>query len=129
MASAFEKPTALIVDDETLLRLHAADLLEDEGFSVLEAATAEEALELLAASPDVKLLFTDIEMPGQLNGLDLARRVHERWPHILLIVTSGRLRPDRGEIPEPGRFVAKPYRDEELLGQVNDLLHVENASI
>jgi two-component system, response regulator PdtaR len=113
----------LVVEDETLIRLWAADLLEESGFSVLEAENAEGALKILERRPDVKLVFTDVHMPGCLDGMDLAREVHARWPHILLVITSGRERPTPSEIPDDGRFVAKPYCAEELLGQVNDLLH------
>jgi CheY-like chemotaxis protein len=117
------KAAILVVEDEALIRIWAADLLEENGFSVLEAKDADAALKVLEARPDVKLLFTDVQMPGSLNGMELAREVHARWPHILLVITSGRERPTRGEIPDDGRFVAKPYSAEELLGQVNDLLH------
>jgi two-component system, response regulator PdtaR len=116
------KPAILVVEDETLIRLWAAGLLEENGFSVLEAENAEAALKVLESRPDVKLLFTDVQMPGSLNGMELAREVHARWPHVLLVITSGRERPTRAEIPDDGRFVAKPYNAEELLGQVKDLL-------
>jgi CheY-like chemotaxis protein len=112
----------LVVEDEALIRIWAADLLEENGFSVLEAKDADIALKLLKSRPDVKLLFTDVQMPGSLNGMELAREVHARWPHILLVITSGRERPTRAEIPDHGRFVAKPYSGEELLGQINDLM-------
>ncbi|WP_312795800.1 response regulator [Tianweitania sp.] len=118
MGNAADKPTALIVDDEALLRMHAAEVLEENGYTVLEAATADEALQILATTSDVKLLFTDIEMPGKLDGLELARRVHDRWPHILLVVTSGRLRPGDEELPEPGCFIAKPYKEAELVTKI-----------
>jgi two-component system, response regulator PdtaR len=117
------KAAILVVEDETLVRLWVADLLEENGFSVIEAEQADAALKLLETRPDVKLLFTDVQMPGSLNGMELARTVHARWPHILLVITSGRERPSRAEIPDDGRFVAKPYSADELLGQVNDLLH------
>ena len=117
------KAAILVVEDETLIRLWAADLLEEKGFSVLEAKDAEAALKVLESRPDVKLLFTDVQIPGSLNGMELAREVHARWPHILLVITSGRERPIRAEIPDDGRFVAKPYSADELLGQVTDLLH------
>jgi two-component system, response regulator PdtaR len=116
------KPAILVVEDETLIRLWAAGLLEENGFSVLEAKDADAALKVLESRPDVKLLFTDVQMPGSLNGMELAREVHARWPHVLLVITSGRERPTRAEIPDDGRFVAKPYNAEELLGQVKDLL-------
>jgi two-component system, response regulator PdtaR len=67
-------------------------LLEENGFSVLEAPNADAALTVLESRPDVKLLFTDVQMPGSLNGMELARKVHARWPHILLVITSGRER-------------------------------------
>jgi two-component system, response regulator PdtaR len=116
------QPLVLVVDDEELLRLHAADLLEDQGYRVIEAENAAAALKVLETHPDVRLLFTDIQMPGKLDGMDLARRVHARWPNVLLVITSGQVRPARAEIPDDGRFVAKPYRASELLGQVNDLM-------
>ena len=116
-------PAILVVKDETLIRLWAAGLLEENGFSVLEAENAEAALKVLESRPDVELLFTDVQMPGSLNGMELAREVHARWPHVLLVITSGRERPTRAEIPDDGRFLAKPYNAEELLGQVKDLLH------
>ena len=116
------KPSIFVVDDEELLRLNAADLLEDNGYTVIEAANAEDALRTLERRPDVRLLFTDIQMPGPIDGMELARLVHERWPHILLVMTSGRSQPSRSEIPDDGRFIAKPYRAGELLGQVNKML-------
>ena len=75
-------PVALVVEDEMLLRLHAAALLEEHGFAVLEAANATEALNVLQSRSDVRLLFTDIQMPGALDGMDLVREVHARWPRV-----------------------------------------------
>jgi CheY-like chemotaxis protein len=117
------KPVILVVEDEPLLRFHAADVLEDEGFAVAEAADADAALEVLEQRSDVQLLFTDVQMPGRLDGMALVRHVHERWPHILLVITSGRARPGISEIPDAGRFLAKPYRPLELVAQMNELLH------
>jgi CheY-like chemotaxis protein len=116
------KPTILVVEDEPLLRMYAADLLEENGFGVVEAANADAALKLLETRDDVRLLFTDVRMPGSCNGMDLARQVHARWPHILLVITSGHLRPAEEEIPDHGHFIAKPYRATELLGEVNDMM-------
>ena len=76
----------------------------------------------MEAAPDVRLLFTDIQMPGAFDGMDLARQVHARWPKVLLVITSGQKTPSRAEIPDDSRFVAKPYRTEELISEVNDLL-------
>ena len=113
----------LVAEDEELIRLWAADVLQESGgFSVLEAANAEAALRVLEARPEVRLLFTDIHMPGAFDGMELARRVHDRWPHVQLVVTSGKIAPRPTEIPDEGRFLAKPYRAEQLVGQVEELL-------
>jgi two-component system, response regulator PdtaR len=120
--SEIAQPLVLVVEDEELLRLHAADLLEEHGYNVIKAENAAAALKVLETGKDVRLLFTDIQMPGKLDGMDLAREAHARWPNVLLVITSGQKRPTRAEIPDDGRFVAKPYRASELLGQVNDLM-------
>ncbi len=117
------EPLILVVEDEELLRLHAADLLEEHGFRVVEARNAAAALKVLESRDDVRLLFTDIQMPGALDGMDLAREVHQRGPGVLLVITSGQKKPTEAEIPDHGRFVAKPYRAAELLGQVDDMIH------
>jgi two-component system, response regulator PdtaR len=116
------QPLAVVVEDEELLRLHAACLLEKHGFAVLEAKNADAALKLMETRHDVRLLFTDIQMPGALDGMDLVRQVHDRWPNVLLVVTSGQRKPTRAEIPDDGRFIAKPYEAEELFGEVDDLM-------
>ena len=117
------QPLILVVEDDELLRLHAADLLEAHGFAVVKAENADEALKVLEQRNDVRLLFTDIQMPGALDGMDLARQVHARRPNVLLIITSGQTAPTRAEIPDDGRFVAKPYGASDLLGQVDNLIH------
>jgi two-component system, response regulator PdtaR len=116
------KPVILVVEDDALLRMHAAGLLEENGFGVVEAANADAALKLLETRDDVRLLFTDIQMPGSCDGMDLARQVHARWPSILLVITSGQIAPAQAEIPDHGRFVGKPYREKDLLGEVNDMM-------
>ena len=112
----------LVVDDEAVLRLIAADVLEDSGFRVVEAEDAKEALKVLADCPGVSVLFTDVNMPGALDGLDLAREVHARWPDIKLVVTSGRPKPTDKEMPEDGRFVAKPYSPDSLVREIRKAL-------
>ena len=98
-----------------------AGLLEENGFGVVEAANADAALKLLETRDDVRLLFTDIQCPARYDGMDLARQVHTRWPRILLIITSGQIAPAQAEIPDHDRFVGKPYRARDLLGEVNDM--------
>jgi CheY-like chemotaxis protein len=99
----------LVVDDEPLIRMNAADFLEDCGFVAIEADNGEHALEQLDAHPEIKVLFTDINMPGAFDGLDLARKVYARRPDIQLIITSGKMRPSEDEIPDHGKFFPKPY--------------------
>src|SRR3954471_2617604 len=99
----------LLVEDEVLVRMVAADVLEDAGFTVLESASAEEALRLLETRSDVQVLFTDVNMPGALDGLGLAQTVHERSPAVGILIGSGRIRPAPGERPPGTRFIAKPY--------------------
>ena len=116
-------PVVLVVDDEALLRWHASDLLSSAGYQVVEADDAVTALRILETRQDVCLVFTDVQMPGALNGLDLAREVHARWPGVLLLVTSGGVQVCDADIPDDGRFVAKPYCEGDLLHHVNGLLH------
>ena len=114
-----KKPgVVLVVDDEPLIRMSAADMLADAGWTALEAADAAEGLELLEAHPEVTVLFTDINMPGEMDGLDLARRVHQLRPDVHLIITSGKLRPGRGELPGEGRFLGKPYHERQFISLV-----------
>ena len=115
MGSVASAPVVLVVEDEPLLRIAAADLFEDAGFDVLEAANADEAIKLLELRDDIRLVFTDIQMPGSLDGLKLAACVRDRWPPIEIIVTSGRV--DRQDVHLPARsvFVPKPYDREEVV--------------
>jgi len=117
------RPVVLIAEDEPLLRLQATDLLEDHGFEVVEAEDAAEALRVMENRPDVRLLFTDIQMPGRFDGMNLVRQVHARWPHVLLVITPGQKRPRPSEILDDGRFVAKPYGAAELFVQIDDLMN------
>jgi two-component system, response regulator PdtaR len=107
----------LLIEDEVLVRMVAADVLEDAGFTVLESTNAEEALRLLETRPDVQV-FTDVNMPGALDGLGLAQTVHERSPGVSILIGSGRVRPDPGELPPGTRFIAKPYAPSALTDAV-----------
>jgi CheY-like chemotaxis protein len=107
--------------------LHAAGLLEDAGFEVIEAKNATDALWAMQARSDVRVLFTDVQMPGPLDGIDLARKVHEQWPRVLLLITSGNMKPAKADIPDHGHFLAKPYRAKDVLREI-DLLAREAAA-
>ncbi len=100
----------LIVEDEPLLRMFNADMLSDAGFEVLEAADASEALHLLETNSDISVVFTDVEMPGALDGFALAQRIEMRWPGIGVLVTSGRCYPNQVFTAAQRSFVAKPFR-------------------
>ncbi len=113
----------LIVEDEPITRMVAADVIADMGIPTLEAGDAEEALEVLNANPRVALLFTDIDMPGAMNGVHLARKVHEQWPDIELIVTSGASDVADGDLPDHGTFIRKPYRMQQLAEMVEKKLN------
>jgi CheY-like chemotaxis protein len=109
-------PVVLVVEDEWLLRLVAVELVEDAGFQALSAASADEALSILETRGDVWLLFTDVQMPGSMDGLSLAHAVRDRWPPVELIVTSGQRHIRAEDLPDRGRFFAKPY-DREMLSR------------
>ena len=105
----------LVVEDDFLSRLHAVNLVEDAGYIAVEASNADEAITILEARKDIRIVFTDIDMPGSMDGLKLAHAIRERWPPIELILTSGHFDIRDDEIPERGRFFPKPYRDQEII--------------
>lgn len=108
----------LVVEDEGFIRMLAADILQDEGFTVLEVAIADEAWPILESRSDIGVLFTDINMPGSMDGLALAARVAVRWPRIRLVLTSGRCGLSNDEVPDNGQFVQKPYCQHELMSAI-----------
>jgi CheY-like chemotaxis protein len=99
------KPVLLIVEDKLLVRLLAVEIAEEAGFSVLEATEADEAIRVLQKRPDIRVVLTDIDMPGSLDGLELAHAIRHRWPPIQVVLTSGKMRPAPGELPERSHFV------------------------
>ncbi|WP_462119142.1 response regulator [Methylorubrum extorquens] len=119
----------LVVEDDVLVRMIATDILADEGFRVIEAHDAGEALTLLEARTDVRVVFTDCNMPGEIDGLGLAHLVHQRWPSVGIIVTSGKMQPSAGDLPKRARFIAKPYRRSTLLSEVRELLGREEDPV
>jgi CheY-like chemotaxis protein len=101
--------TVLVVEDETLIRMNIALSLEQEGFRVYEAENADQAIAILEAHAEIGLMFTDIDMPGSMDGLKLATAVRNRWPPIKIIVTSGHREMSDRVLPVEGRFFGKPY--------------------
>lgn len=112
----------LVVEDEPLLLMNIADELMESGFEVVESPTADHALIQLAINPSIEVLFTDVDMPGSLDGLTLSSIVHKRWPHIAIIVTSGKLSGDKAELPPEALFISKPYAATELINAINAML-------
>lgn len=105
-----DAPYALVVDDDFLIRMEVMAILEQAGFRVLDAEQGDAALDLLKARhPEVVLLFTDVQMPGELDGFALAHSVAASWPHISIVVASGHVRPEPGTMPDKARFIGKPF--------------------
>ena len=104
------------------MRAEAVDLCEEAGFTTYEARNADLAIVVMERHSDVRVLFTDIEMPGSMDGLKLAHAVRERWPQIAVIVTSGRVNVVEADLPEEGVFFAKPYPPEGILKALADVV-------
>lgn len=105
-----------------LLRMRVVDMVEDAGYISVEAVDADQALAILQSRSDIALLFTDIQMPGSMNGLQLAYAVHERWPPIKIILASGQLKLLRSDIPPDSRFFGKPLNSSEMIAEMRDML-------
>ena len=116
-----KRPVVLIVEDEFLLRMDAADMIDAAGFEVVEAANADQAIDILESRKDITVIFTDIQMPGSMDGLKLALAVRGRWPPIKIVATSGHLDVRETDLPEGGRFLPKPYSLEQLTGLLREL--------
>jgi len=114
MEHSTKRPLVLIVEDEFLLRVNAVEMIEAAGYDAVEAANADEAIAILEARRDIHVVFTDIQMPGSMDGLKLARFVRARWPPIKIIATSGVLALRDRDLPEGGIFLPKPYTAETI---------------
>jgi CheY-like chemotaxis protein len=112
----------LVVEDEALVRFDIADYLAESGFEVHEAASADQALKILEAVPEIRLLFTDIDMPGSMDGLKLSAAVRERWPPVRIIVTSGNRIAATTDLPPGSLFFAKPYAPADIARSMQGLL-------
>ena len=112
----------LIVEDEMVLRMRAVDMVEDAGYTPLEAMDAAEAVAILESRSDVALMCTDIQMPGQMDGVGLAHAVHVRWPGIRIIVVSGQLELPDLDLPPRSRFLGKPLNAGEVIAEMRDMI-------
>jgi CheY-like chemotaxis protein len=115
------KPVMLIVEDEYLLRMDSVEVLEGAGFEVIPVANADEAIAILSARSDIHLVFTDIQMPGSMDGLKLAQFVRDRWPPIKIVATSGHVRTADEDLPAGSVFIPKPYSGAQLISTLRDL--------
>jgi CheY-like chemotaxis protein len=115
----------LVVDDELMVRMYARKILEEAGYTVHEATTAEKALQIIADTGDVGAVVTDIDMPGAMDGLELARNIDVAMPELAIVIMSGQVLPRRDQLPLKATFVAKPFLPEVLLLNVAQAL-VEN---
>jgi CheY-like chemotaxis protein len=120
-SDAAAKAVILVVEDEHLLRFMAVDFILEAGFDVVEAANADEAIRILEARTDIHIVFTDIHMPGSMDGMKLAAFVRDRWPPIELIVTSARYAMELIDLPERAVFLPKPYDYREVVAMLNRL--------
>src|SRR4030088_1755467 len=121
-AGPTQVPNVLVVEDEMMLRMRAVDIVEDAGFTPIEAVNADEALAILESRSDIALLFTDIQMPGSMDGLKLAHAVHERWPPIQIILVSGQLKLANIDVPADSRFFGNPLVAKEMIAQLQSMI-------
>ncbi|SFB46134.1 Response regulator receiver domain-containing protein [Rhizobium sp. NFR07] len=112
------KPVVLVVEDEPLQRMMAVDLALDAGFEVVEAWSADEAVAILESRSDIRVVFTDVDMPGSMDGLKLAAAIRDRWPPIEIIVTSGHMRLTDDALPVRSVFFSKPYDTEKVAAEM-----------
>lgn len=118
----------LVVEDEPIIRMGAMALIADAGFEALEAANADEAIRILEARSDIKLVFTDIEMPGSMDGIKLAHFIRHRWPPINLLVASGRTILEESEFPQGVPLFSKPYASQRIVEAMIALLGEPEAA-
>jgi CheY-like chemotaxis protein len=121
-APILDQPVVLLVEDEPLVRLTQVDILREAGFWVLEAEDADEAFETLRRRSDVKVVLTDVNMPGSLDGFEFARLVAQGWPEVGVMVISGKAFPEEGDLPPSAVFVAKPVYPDALVEHLKALM-------
>ncbi len=117
-----EKIAVLVVEDEPFTRMDVADQLEEAGFKVFPAANADLAIKILETNPAIRVLFTDIDMPGSMDGLKLAAAVRDRWPPIRIVVTSGHRKIDAGALPPEALFFSKPYSKNDVASMMRTMV-------
>jgi two-component system, response regulator PdtaR len=112
----------LVVEDDPLVRALAVEIVEEAGYVALEAADADEAVAILETRSDIAVLFTDINMPGSIDGLKLAHAVRDRWPPIKIVMVSGKVALTANDMPSNSRFFAKPYQTSRMISELRSLI-------
>ena len=112
----------LVVEDSTIIRMGAVDLVRSAGYEALEARNAEEAIRILESRSDIDLVFTDVQMPGTMDGIKLSHFIRERWPPVKLILASGKAIIEESSLPEGSGFFSKPYDDHTIRDAMARLL-------
>jgi two-component sensor histidine kinase/CheY-like chemotaxis protein len=124
LSPAESATNVLVVEDEMVLRMRAVDIVEDAGFAAVEAVNADEALSILESRSDISLLFSDIQMPGSMDGLKLAHAVHDRWPSIKIILVSGQIELFDIDKPAESRFFGKPLEVKRMIRELQEMVGV-----
>jgi len=121
------RAVVLVVDDITLIRMGAVDLVQSAGYEALEAQDADEAIRILESRDDIDLVFTDVQMPGTMDGIKLAHFIRNRWPPVQLIVASGRDILEESSLPTGSQYFSKPYNDHAITDAMARLLQSKNS--
>ncbi len=125
--TSHETPVVLVVEDDPLLRMNAVDMIEEAGFRAIEAPNADDAIRILEEHSEIRLIFTDIDMPGSMDGLALAHAVANRWPPVRIVATSGHFKVSESDLPNGGQFIPKPYRQHQLIDMLANLRSSRHA--
>lgn len=115
------RAVVLVIEDEPILRMMALDLVEDAGFEAVEARNADEAVRALEVRPEIRIVFSDIDLGVGMDGIKLAQAIRNRWPPVEIIMTSGKVKPGSHDLPARGMFFEKPYRREDVTAAMRKL--------
>ena len=122
MVTPHPTPVVLVVEDEMVLRMQAVEIVEDAGFVPVAAVSADEAIKILESRDDISLLFTDIQMPGSMDGLKLAQAAHRRWPQIKIILVSGQITVTDADKPNESKFFSKPLEIQQMIAELQEMI-------
>jgi CheY-like chemotaxis protein len=117
-----QRPVVLVVEDESILLMNAVEMVEEAGFEAIAASDADEAIHILESRNDIRAVFTDVHMPGSMDGIRLASVVRNRWPPVALVVTSGQTNVPESDLPTGGRFLRKPYAPAQIESALKQLI-------